>query len=116
MMRSGKRKENLDMKHIAMQIKMFVDVQRNYRNASLTSSDVADALGISRTSLAKIMKITMNTTFTRYLLECRLKHARRHVCLKGDSASAEHIAALTGFATLRTSKEKYQETYGIQIH
>lgn len=106
------RNSNLDCKKVALDIRNYVDTQRNYRNPSLTSADVASAIGISRTSLSKVMREEMNTTFLQYIDHLRLRHAHRIISTK-ESYDPEHIALLVGFATVRTFKEKYKKTYGI---
>lgn len=115
------RKPNLDNKKVCMDVKEYVDRKRNYRIPTLTSSDVACAIGISRTSLAKIMRQEMGMTFLQYLEQLRLQHAHHSITQRRYSKKCEfelsekdieHIALLTGFSTARTFKEKYKKKYG----
>lgn len=106
------RKPNVNVREIALALKTYVDKERNFRNPHLTSSDVALALGVSRTTLCKVLRSEMEMTFHEYLDGCRLRHARHAIVGRKGPVDYEHIAALSGFATVRTFKEKYKKTYG----
>lgn len=115
------RKANLDSRQVCDDIKNYIDKERNYRNAALTSADVACAIGVSRTSLVNVIRKEMGMTFLQYLEQLRLRHAHHSVVMrKGRKENGqrltekeiERIAMLTGFSTVRTFKEKYKKKYG----
>jgi AraC-like DNA-binding protein len=106
------RKPNLNKQQVVCDIRNYIEKQRNYRNAALTAADVADAIGISRTSLSNIMREEMGVTFLQYIDKLRLQQAH-HIIANRKTCDLEHIALLVGFATERTFKEKYKKTYGI---
>lgn len=117
-----------DKAAIARQVKTYVDVERNYRNASLTTADTAEALGIARSTLIQAIKEGMETTFADYLDKCRVHHARHHIVQRRLKEKREgvalsvrretarevltHIALLTGHRTLKTFVSKYVKEYG----
>jgi len=106
------RKENIQQNVIIKQLRDYVEKKRNYRNASLTGSDIATALGISRTTLTKCVSESMGTTLAKYLDKCRVQHARHHIIASKGKADIERVALFAGFRTIRTLNRKYKETYG----
>ncbi len=106
------RNNNLDLTAIADDVKLYINTQRNFRNPKLTSNELADALGISKTSLAKVFREIFNCTFSEYLNKCRVQYARHSIVVNKANADLEKVAFLAGFMTTRNFRDKYKETYG----
>ncbi|MBQ0073892.1 MAG: helix-turn-helix transcriptional regulator [Prevotella sp.] len=101
-----------DKRQLANDVKRFVDKERNYRNPYLTMSMVADALGIARSSLIKVMSEEIGMPFAHYINKVRIHHARHFVVMNKGRNTMEHIALLCGYATLATFNRKYKQEYG----
>lgn len=73
---------------------------RSYVTENLSSAihlgDLAHQLGISPRHLSRIMRATLGITPHRYVVECRVEHAR-HLLTAGN-LSCEEIAGAAGFA------------------
>lgn len=106
------RYQPYDLNELAQRVRDFVDTKRNYRRFSLTSAITAEELGIARSTLIKVMREGMDTTFSEYLDKCRVMHARHFVVTNHGRQSLEHIALLCGFRTVATLRRKYKERYG----
>lgn len=101
-----------DKREIALRIKDYVLTKRNYRRFDITSASVAEALGIARSTLIKVMSEEMHTTFAQYLNLCRVHRARHMMVTAKKEIDLEHVAFISGYATKETMIRKYQEQYG----
>lgn len=106
------RYQPLDKALVAGRVKDYIRKERNFRNPNLTLAMVADALGIARSSLIKVLREEMHTTFHAYTDNCRLRHARHLVMLNNGRFSMEHIAAVAGYGSVNTFNRKYKAEYG----
>lgn len=101
-----------DKAEMAQRIKDFIRINRNFRNPNLTLADVAEALGVARSTLIKVFNEEMHTTFQTYVNNCRLRHARHLVMLNNGRFSMEHVAMVAGYGSLNTFNKKYKAEYG----
>ncbi|MDO4931422.1 MAG: helix-turn-helix transcriptional regulator [Prevotellaceae bacterium] len=106
------RYKPMDKADVAMRIKCYIKKERNFRNPHLTISMVADALGIARSTVVKVFKEEMHTTFQNYVDNCRVRHSRHLVVQYKGRFSMEHIAAVSGYGSRQTFSRKYREAYG----
>ena len=106
------RYQPLDKALVAGRVKDYIRKERNFRNPNLTLAMVADALGIARSSLIKVLREEMHSTFHDYTDNCRLRHARHLVMLNNGRFSMEHIAAVAGYGSVNTFNRKYKAEYG----
>lgn len=102
----------VDKKKVAEDIKTFIRKERNFRNPNLTLAMVAEALGLARSTLIKVLTEEMNTTFRAYVDNCRLRHSRHLVMLNHGRFSMEHIAAVSGYGSVHSFNRKYKAEYG----
>lgn len=109
------RYEPYDKSLLAKQIKHYVDKERNYRNPVLTSAIVAMELGIARSTLIKVMKEEMHTTFAAYLAKCRVQHAHHLLMTRKGRTDFENVALLVGFGSKATLVQKYYAEYKIKL-
>ncbi len=101
-----------DKTAIAARVKEHIKHGRNFRNPHLTLDMVADTLGIARSTLIKVFREEIGTTFNDYVNNCRLRHARHLVMLNKGRFTMEHIAAVAGYGTKQTFCKKYKDEYG----
>ena len=109
------RYQPLDKALVAGRVKDYIRKERNFRNPNLTLAMVADALGIASSSLIKVLREEMHTTFHDYTDNCRLRYARHLVMLNNGRFSMEHIAAVAGYGSVNTFNRKYKAEYG-ELH
>jgi transcriptional regulator GlxA family with amidase domain len=107
------RGANLEYENVWRAVREYVEGERNYRNPKLTAAMVAEAVGVSRTSLTKVLKEVRQVTFLQYLDNVRIRRAHHALTMCKGVPDMEHIAFLCGFGSVRTFKEKYNKTYGI---
>lgn len=101
-----------DKRMVEKAIKRFIKEERNFRNPNLTLADVAESLGMARSTLIKSFSEEMHTTFLAYTNKCRLQYGRHLVMLNNGRFSMEHIALVAGFGSVRTFNKKYRDKYG----
>ncbi len=101
-----------DMITVAMQLKAFIKTQRNYRNPLLTLDDVCGEVGVSRSTVVKVFREEMHTTFNAYVNKCRLQAARHLLMQNNGRFTMEHIALVAGYGSRQTFVKKYKEKYG----
>lgn len=106
------RYKPMDKAELAMSIKAYIKNERNFRNPNLTIAMVAEALNVARSTVIKVFKEEMNTTFHDYVDNCRLRHSRHLVMLNNGRFSMEHIAAVAGYGSTNTFNRKYKAEYG----
>ena len=106
------RYQPLDKALVAGRVKDYIRKERNFRNPNLTLAMVADALGIARSSLIKVLREEMHTTFHDYTANCRLRQARHLAMLNNGRFSMEHIAAVAGSRSVNTSNRNYKAECG----
>ncbi|WP_412066357.1 GlxA family transcriptional regulator [Rhizobium sp. SYY.PMSO] len=76
----------------------------------LSSSDIADRLGISTRQLERMFERYMNTSPKRYVMEMRLNRAR-NLIVQSDQALTE-IAMACGFTSTSHFSKAYREHFG----
>lgn len=106
------RNNNIDYQVAAKDIKNFISCQQKFRITNLTSNDVAQAVGISRTSLMKIFKEIFGCSFLDYLNKCRVQYARHAIMVNKSSTDLEKVALMSGYTTMRNFNNKYKVVYG----
>lgn len=106
------RYQPLDKAEVARRIRTYIKVERNFRNPHLTLAVAAEALGLARSTLIKVFREEMGTTFHEYVGNCRLRHSRHLVMLNNGRFSMEHIALVSGYGSTQTFNKKYKAAYG----
>ncbi len=84
-------------------------VDRNF-NADVTISDLADMSGLTPNYLSSLMHQRLGMTFSAYLANTRMEHARR--LLRDGGLSVGEAAHAVGFADVRHFSRKYREIMG----
>ncbi len=87
-------------------------VEKNLQNQSFEITELASQVGISRSSLQRKIKKTVNMSPSEFIREVRLKKAV--VLLKNDEYNIDEIAIIVGFNStsyfIRSFKMKYEMT------
>lgn len=106
------RYEPFDKRLLAKSIKRYVKIERHYRIPTLTLSDVAEHLGVARSTVIKTLHDEMSMTFLEYVTDCRLHHAHRALTKSKGRFTLEHIAFTAGFGSVNTMNKKYIKKFG----
>ncbi len=69
-------------------------IEENARQP-ITIQDLSTAVGLSASYVSSLLKSSMDTTFTRYLMKCRIEIAKKY--LLETNTHMEAIAQLSGF-------------------
>lgn len=87
-------------------------VEGNLQNPSFEITELATQVGISRSSLQRKIKKTVNMSPSEFIREIRLKKAVG--LLKGDEYNIDEVAVIVGFNSttyfIRSFKKKYEMT------
>ena len=85
-----------------------------FLDPSLTVTQLADHVGCSAMHLFHVLEEEKETTFRKFVNECRARHA---TTLMADTASGEirfdHIAKQSGFESIAELRDAFQVTFGI---
>ncbi len=104
---TGTKGSNLTFIERAEQI-----VEENLQNQSFEITELASQVGISRSSLQRKIKKTVNMSPSEFIRDVRLKKAV--VLLKNDEYNIDEIAIIVGFNStsyfIRSFKKKYEIT------
>ncbi|MBQ0150065.1 MAG: AraC family transcriptional regulator [Bacteroidales bacterium] len=95
----------------AQKLNDLLEKNRIYTDENLTSSIVAEMLGISRSSLSSLVTGTYGIPFRELLNSYRIEHAKRFMC-ENPSATQEIIAAECGFKNAQYLNHKFREMVG----
>lgn len=101
-----------DKRLLVREIKRYVYGERHYRIPTLTLTDVAENLGVARSTLIKILREEMCMSFLEYVTDCRLRHVRKSLTTNKRRFTLEHVAFTAGFGSVKTMNKKYFEKYG----
>lgn len=85
-------------------------IRENLSNPSLSISDIADAAGISNSTLILLFKNQLNTTPAKHLRSLRMERAIE--LLKSDLAF-EKISSECGFGSIETFYRSFRSEYGL---
>lgn len=88
----------IDKKETIKKLKKIVEKQKAYRRCNLTSSDIAEEMGISRAKLSTIINAEMGITFTEYVNHLRMKHAEQLIAKNTKGWTMEEITLMSGFS------------------
>lgn len=95
----------------AQKLNDLLEKNRIYTDENLTSSMVAEMLGISRSSLSSLVTSTYGIPFRELLNNYRIEHAKRFMC-ENPSATQEVIANESGFKNAQYLNHKFREMVG----
>lgn len=95
----------------AQKLNDLLEKNRIYTDENLTSSMVAEMLGISRSSLSSLVTSTYGIPFRELLNSYRIEHAKRFMC-ENPTATQEIIAAECGFKNAQYLNHKFREMVG----
>ena len=95
----------------AQKLKELLEKNRIYVDENLTSTMVADMLGISRSSFSALVMSTYGIPFRELLNSYRIEHAKRYM-RENPSATQEVIASESGFKNAQYLNHKFKEMVG----
>jgi Transcriptional regulator containing an amidase domain and an AraC-type DNA-binding HTH domain len=91
-------------------LKLKSIVEENLSNESFGVSDLADAIGMSRSNLLRKVKKQCNLSVSQFIRQIRLKNARE-ILVKGD-ANVSEVAYQVGFSSTSYFIKCFREFYG----
>lgn len=94
--------------HFVKQIQGFI--QQNIDNSELSIEDIQKSLGVSRTQLFRLTKLTMGTTPIELIRHIRLHKARN--LLKSTNLSIQEVAYSVGFTSPSYFTKCYRKEFG----
>lgn len=89
----------------------LLEKDRIYVDENLTSSMIAEMLGISRSSFSSLVMSTYHIPFRVLLNSYRIEHAKRYM-LDNPSATQEVVASESGFKNAQYLNHKFKEMVG----
>lgn len=95
----------------AQKLKELLEKNKIYVDENLTSTMVADILGISRSSFSALVMSTYGIPFRELLNSYRIEHAKRYM-RENPSATQEVIASESGFKNAQYLNHKFKEMVG----
>lgn len=95
----------------AQKLKELLEKNKIYVDENLTSTMVADMLGISRSSFSALVMSTYGIPFRELLNSYRIEHAKRYM-RENPSATQEVIASESGFKNAQYLNHKFKEMVG----
>lgn len=95
----------------AKRLNDMLEQKKIYVDENLTSSMVADMLGISRSSFSVLVMSTYGIPFRELLNSYRIEHAKRYM-RENPSATQEVIASESGFKNAQYLNHKFKEMVG----
>ena len=95
----------------AQKLKELLEKNKIYVDENLTSTMVADMLGISRSSFSALVMSTYGIPFRELLNSYRIEHAK-HYMRENPSATQEVIASESGFKNAQYLNHKFKEMVG----
>ena len=96
---------------IVRQIKECMNKKYMFKHLKLTSTDIANEIGIGRTLLSKVINEEFGMTFQQYLTLCRMKYAKKLIQTHPQT-TIEEITLRSGFAATSTFYRQYKKIYG----
>lgn len=91
-------------------LKLKSIVEENLSNESFGVSDLADAIGMSRSNLLRKVKKQCNLSVSQFIRQIRLENARE-ILVKGD-ANVSEVAYQVGFSSTSYFIKCFREFYG----
>lgn len=95
----------------AQKLRELLEKNRVYLDENLTSSMIAEMLGISRSSFSSLVMSTYGIPFRDLLNSYRIEHAKRFM-RENPSATQEVIANESGFKNAQYLNHKFKEMVG----
>lgn len=102
----------LDHELMIAKVKEIVEIEKGYRDSSITVGQIAKELGVSRSSLSTIITKEMGISFVEYVNKLRLKRARYLIKNNRKGYSLEHISLLSGYSCPSTFYRQHKKVYG----
>lgn len=93
------------------QLQELLETKRIYRDENLTSSTVAEMLGLSRSSFSALVTDTYDMPFRELLNEYRIEHAKQYM-LAHPTATQETVALESGFRNAQYLSHKFKQIEG----
>lgn len=103
-------KEDLSLRESLLLSKLREAVEQNYTDPEFGVDALADALGLSRSSLNRRMREIMDTTANNYIREARLEKAEE--LLRTSSLQINEICYKVGFQTPSYFIKCFRKKYG----
>lgn len=85
--------------------------EKMHQNSSISESQLAERLHISRRQLTRILQKHYGTNFRNKLIETRLRHAAWY--LRSTKMKVSEISYTVGFSSERSLYKHFQQTYGL---
>lgn len=86
-------------------------LNENYMNPDMSLTLVAQTFFISEQHLSKIFKASTNTTFSNYLIDLRISHAKE--LLENTSVKINEIASLVGYTNIHSFIKIFKKQVGM---
>ena len=86
-------------------------VDENYASSALSQQDIADDFGVSRPTVSKLFKETVNMNFIDYLHRKRVEHAKQ--LFKQGNYNVVEVAKQSGYENEVTFKRAFVKNEGI---
>lgn len=99
-----------DTRDLPDKLQRAVRLMRNNLDEPLSRDDLASDLGLSKRALERLFQHHLNTSPTRYYMECRLNRA--HTMLLQSSDSITSIADSCGFVSGAHFSRRYTKHFG----
>ena len=106
------RYQPIDNEEVIAKVRDLVEKQKMFRNNSLSLTQIARKVGISRSTLSTIINREMNMSFIDYINGLRLKFALETLQDNSERLSIEQISLLAGFSCPSTFYRQHKKVYG----
>lgn len=93
------------------QLQELLETRRIYVDENLTSSQVAEMLGLSRSSFSALVTSTYGMPFRELLNKYRIEHAKQYM-LANPTATQERVAMECGFRNAQYLNHKFRQMEG----
>ncbi|MGL5272083.1 MAG: helix-turn-helix domain-containing protein, partial [Phocaeicola sp.] len=98
---------------IFQQLEELMQVQKRYKENTLTKERVAEELGTNRTYLSRIINEQTGLTFTHYINKYRIEEATRILSNPANQTPLKAISADLGFSAISTFYNLFQNKVGM---
>lgn len=96
---------------VAQKLRDLLEKDRIYVDETITSTMIAEMLGISRSSFSSLVMSTYGVPFRELLNNYRIEHAKRYM-RENPSATQEVVANESGFKNAQYLNHKFKEIVG----
>lgn len=105
-----RRSLNAEEKKIAQRVRELLERDKVYHEASFGRADMARELGVSESTLSRVVNVSFGKSLPSLLSECRVKDAKR--MLDNPDIPVQTIAFEVGFNSLASFNRVFRELAG----